>query len=134
MTYFRFIGLLLVMTFSLTSFAQYVGSGSNTSATTTATASQRMLNTVSTAKNMANNARVSLQGNIVQQYNKTYFQFEDDTGNMNITIATNITWPGQINENDLVRIIGRIEKKRNAVTEVRVDRIERISVKTPIPR
>ena len=77
---------------------------------------------VSQAKQMRDDVRVVLRGNIVQYLGHEKYLFQDSTGTVTVDID-NDDWGGQnITPQDTVEIYGEVDKDWNSV-EVDVDRI-----------
>lgn len=128
--------LVIALTASLISvsaYAQYIGPSYSGSTNTVSTVQNRMLKSVSQLTNLSNRTRVAVEGTISRQTGSTTYEFTDETGTVPVTIKTTVKWPGNVSDNDLVRLVGRIERK-NSVNTISVDTIERITRKTPIPR
>ncbi|MCL2601207.1 MAG: NirD/YgiW/YdeI family stress tolerance protein, partial [Treponema sp.] len=79
------------------------------------------LATVSDARSLPNNSRVTLQGYIVKRVKEEYFIFRDDTGDITVEIeskawrSASLNWR-DVGPNDLVTISGKLEREKNKVT------------------
>jgi len=80
--------------------------------------------TVKDAREMRDNAKVTLQGYIIQHLGGDKYMFKDATGAVRVEIDNDV-WRGlTIGPNDLVEIHGDVDKDWNSV-EIEVKRIEK---------
>lgn len=74
-----------------------------------------VITTVAQAKQMQDDAKVTLKGHIVQHLGKDKYQFKDATGQLVIEIDDD-HWHGvTVEPNDLVIINGEIDKESNSI-------------------
>lgn len=79
--------------------------------------------TVEQAKGMRDDAKVVLQGYIVQSLGGDHYMFKDDTGNIMVDIDMKV-WAGQqVGPDDLVEIYGEVEKEWFEPDEIDVKRL-----------
>lgn len=82
--------------------------------------------TVAQTKQMRDDSKVTLRGNIVQHLGKDKYLFKDATGQVTIEID-NEDWRGvTVGPNDLVEIYGEVDKDWNSV-EIDVDVVRKVS-------
>lgn len=71
--------------------------------------------TVAAAKNLSDDAWVTLQGNIIQRLSKDNYMFQDSTGQIKVDIDYD-KWNGQtVSPTDLVEITGEVDKDWNSI-------------------
>lgn len=81
--------------------------------------------TVAQVKEMRDDTKVTLQGNIVKHLGKEKYTFKDKTGEITIEIDDD-DWRGvTVGPNDLVEIYGEVDKDWNSV-EIDVDTIRKV--------
>lgn len=123
----HYLTLMIAALFSLTTFAQYTGPGSdyrNDNNSSEINTSVYPLKTTQDAKRLSNNAYLSMEGYIVRQIRQNYFQFQDNAGSIYVNVANGVAWPAKITGQDFVRVAGRIDKKRLTGNEMVVFKIE----------
>lgn len=83
------------------------------------------ITTVAQAKQMRDDTKVTLRGNIVQSLGKEKYLFKDSTGEITIEIDHE-DWRGvTVGPNDLVEIYGEVDKDWNSV-EIDVDVVRKV--------
>lgn len=112
-----------------TAFAQQGGfSGPSTSTTEQSggfTGPKASVATVAQAKQMRDDSKVTLRGNIVQHLGKDKYLFKDATGQITIEIDDE-DWRGvKVGPNDQVEIYGEVDKDWNSV-EIDVDVVRKV--------
>lgn len=76
-------------------------------------------------KGMRDDARVTLQGNIIQQLGDDKYLFKDNTGSITVEIDDK-RWNGQtVSPSDRVEIQGKVDKDWNSI-EIDVKRITKL--------
>lgn len=76
-------------------------------------AGQEDISTVKAIEGMEDDSMVTLQGHIIKRLKKDMYQFKDSTGTINIKIKKKV-WHGQtISAQDVVQIMGEVEKERD---------------------
>ncbi|MFD1261041.1 YgiW/YdeI family stress tolerance OB fold protein [Entomomonas asaccharolytica] len=81
--------------------------------------------TVEQAKQMRDDSKVTLRGNIVKHLGKEKYTFKDNTGEITVEIDDD-DWRGvTVGPNDLVEIYGEVDKDWNSV-EIDVDTIRKV--------
>lgn len=84
------------------------------------------LTTVEQAKNLKDDARVTLRGNIVQRLGDEEYLFRDNTGEINVDIDDK-RWQGQqVGPSDLVEIQGKLDRDWNTL-EIDVKRLTKLT-------
>ena len=81
--------------------------------------------TVAEARTLRDDTPVILRGYIERFLGNNRYLFTDDTGSITIEIERRVWGMLSVDENDLVEIIGEIDRDRNRV-EVEVDRIRKL--------
>lgn len=87
-----------------------------------------MADTVAAAKQLADDARVVLTGNIVSQLagSKNEYIFKDATGEIQVEIAPRVFRGLNITPDDKVRISGKVDKDMGKDIEIDVKVIEKV--------
>lgn len=76
-------------------------------------AGQEDISTVKAIEGMEDDSIVTLEGHIIKRLKKDMYQFKDSTGTINIKIKKKV-WHGQtISAQDVVQIMGEVEKERD---------------------
>lgn len=84
------------------------------------------LTTVEQVKNMKDDARVTLRGNIVQRLGDDEYLFRDNTGEIHVDIDGK-RWQGQqVGPSDLVEIQGKVDRDWNTL-EIDVKRLTKLA-------
>lgn len=95
----------------------FIGPGSNATQT-------HAVKSVAEAKNLADDSKVVLEGNIVRQIDKDHYVFQDASGTLTAEINHD-KWQGQtIKPGDTALLEGKIDKDANK-TEIDVKRLTR---------
>lgn len=95
----------------------YTGPGSTPNTTA--------LITVAAAKDLRDDARVTLQGTVVSQLSREKYIFRDSSGEITVEIDRRV-WGGlTIGENDRVEIYGEVDRERRG-TEIDVRTIKKL--------
>ena len=82
--------------------------------------------TVDAAKKMADDAAVTLRGNIIQQNSDDDYTFKDSTGTISVDIDRK-HWNGvNVTPSDVVEIIGEVDKDKNSV-EIDVKQLKKVN-------
>lgn len=112
----------VISAISLPALAQYTGpsaGGGNTNTTSAQTST-----TVEQAKNLNDDTKVTLKGQIVESLGGKKYLFRDQTGEIVIEIDHD-KWMGQtVAAQDIVIIYGEVEKGRNKI-KIDVDNIRK---------
>lgn len=123
------IALMTVVTLACTGAAMADGfnNGTTQQFNNGYTGQAQALITVEQAKQMPDDAWVTLQGNIVKQIGDEDYVFQDNTGQINVEIDQKY-WRGiTINPTDLVQITGEVETHRFKPVDIDVKNIQVIS-------
>lgn len=123
------IALMTVVTLACTGAAMADGfnNGTTQQFNNGYTGQAQALITVEQAKQMPDDAWVTLQGNIVKQIGDEDYVFQDSTGQINVEIDQKY-WRGiTINPTDLVQITGEVETHRFKPVDIDVKNIQVIS-------
>ena len=112
--------LLLVTTLVLGSsvaFAQFTGD----TATTGGFTGEKTITTVTDAKTLRDDTKVTLEGNIVKHLGGKQYLFKDATGEIEVEIGRK-DWRGvQVGPEDTVIIFGEVDHHRYRPTDIDVD-------------
>lgn len=87
---------------------------------------------VAHAKTMADDAPVTLQGNIVQHLGGERYLFKDDSGTITVDIDDDKWGTLKVGPGDLVKISGEVDKDWNKV-EIDVDHITKVDTPAAAP-
>lgn len=123
------IALMTVVTLACTGAAMADGfnNGTTQQFNNGYTGQAQALITVEQAKQMPDDAWVTLQGNIVKQIGDEDYVFQDSTGQINVEIDQKY-WRGiTIKPTDLVQITGEVETHRFKPVDIDVKNIQVIS-------
>jgi uncharacterized protein (TIGR00156 family) len=81
--------------------------------------------TVAKAKNLRDEAGVTLKGTIVQHISGDNFEFKDSTGSIVIDVDDDLWRSLQLKAGDKVTVIGEVDTHRKKPTDIDVIQIER---------
>lgn len=125
----KIIPLVLITTLGFTGAAMADGfnNGTTQQFNNGYTGQAQALITVEQAKQMPDDAWVTLQGNIIKQIGDEDYVFQDSTGQINVEIDQKY-WRGiTIKPTDLVQITGEVETHRFKPVDIDVKNIQVIS-------
>lgn len=80
--------------------------------------------TVQAAKNMRDDAHVTLTGSIVKRLGDEKYLFRDATGEITVEIDDDDFRGQHVTPQNTIRIIGEVDKEFGRATEIDVDRLE----------